>query len=307
MLEWMRSIEQNQFQSSLDSTFPRFRFPANFNTKSCLTVLQEICIAVKRHGFVHYIWEDTPTDINASVVHLLGALNLRTSDSGVIRDSGDLSLLRDLTGSPKGRFPPYRSSSMNWHTDGYYNDSNQTVRCFTLHCVEPAAKGGTLSLIDDQLVIHELLSRHLGEAALLAHPEAMTLPANKDDLGHDRPDRTVPVIENNGDHTLSLRFTTRTQNISWRNEETRIAANRVADLLTNHPEWHTEITLSKGEGVITRNVLHARSEFTDEAGQPGRQILRGRFSNLPSVSTYTIDGEPHIKIKANEPSRHQTH
>jgi len=244
--------------------------------------IKQICKSVAYKGFAWYEWSDEPVDTNKSTFALLQALSLRDSDQGVMREIGELSLLQDLTGTPKGRFPPYQPKAMNWHTDGYYNDTASTVRCFTLHCLAPADTGGALLLMDDELLVFALLQDDPDLVDLLSHPEAMTLPHNKDGQGHDRPDRTVPVIFRNTDESIAMRFTTRTQNIQWRNDATQAAAHRASELIAAHPSWHTRITLQKGQGIVTRNVLHAREKFVDESDKPKRQMLRGRFTSLPS-------------------------
>jgi len=177
---------------------------------------------------------------------------------------------------------------MNWHTDGYYNERANSVRCFSLHCLEPASEGGALHLMDDTLLMFALLNEDPQAVALLSHPNAMTLPKIQDELGHNRPDRCVPAILRNEDGTLSMRFTTRTQHIQWRTDETEQAARRALELIHQNSQWHTRLCLQKGEGVITRNVLHTREAFVDAPGEPKRQMLRGRFSDLPHAGVKAL-------------------
>jgi len=220
--------------------------------------MTQMCDAVKQTGFAHYAWRYSPSDPYDDVAGLLNRLSLTDADQGVIRERGELSLLRDLSGSPKGRFPAYRASAMNWHTDGYYNAPDDAVRCFTLHCVEPASEGGALTLMDDAFLVLALLLEDPLLVALLSHPQAMTLPQNRDDLGHDRTDP-----------------------IQWRCDATKRAATRAVELINLNPNWHIPLRLNKGEGVITRNVLHARAAFVDSTDHPKRLMLRGRFNTLP--------------------------
>ena len=243
-------------------------------------VLETLCTTVKHHGFALYSWIEENTEITVS--NLLHQLSLGDGDSGVIREAGALSLLQDLSGTPKGRFPPYQSKTMNWHTDGYYNGLDESVRCFTLHCVEPATTGGDLLIMDDNFLVLALLQDDPAQVALLSHPEAMTLPANKDAVGHDRPDRKVPMIQQHPDGAISMRFTTRARNIHWRCKDTQAAAEKAVELINQNSQWQVRVKLHRGEGIVTRNILHAREAFHDMPGQPKRQILRGRFHNLPA-------------------------
>lgn len=246
-------------------------------------VLEQICKQVRDHGYALYEWAETPEDVTASVSKLHQQLALTQHDQGVVSDAAGLSLLTDLTGSPRGKFIPYTSRAMGWHTDGYYNDQMQILRCFTLHCISPAAAGGALSLLDNELLFIALMNENSEIVELLSHPEAMTLPANKDDVGHNRPDRYASVFFSHSDGTLGTRFTTRTKNIEWRTKDTKDAAGRAVEILAELSQWHHTLRLESGQGLITRNILHKREAFTDDSKIAPRQMLRGRYLQLPSV------------------------
>lgn len=245
-------------------------------------VLNKLCKTMQEDGFALYAWKDVPENTEKALSTMLQQLSLGDSDSGVIREAGALSLLQDLSGTPKGRFPPYQSKTMNWHTDGYYNALEHTVRCFTLHCLEPATTGGDLLLMDENFLILALLQDDPALVALLSHPQAMTLPANQDAVGHDRPDRTVPMIQRHSDGAITMRFTTRARHIRWRCKDTQAAAERAIELINQNTHRQVRVKLQRGEGILTRNILHAREAFHDTPGQPKRQMLRGRFTNLPA-------------------------
>lgn len=281
---WLRLARARATKASEQTTTATDPLPVDPTLQSCDTELVELCERVQQDGYACYQWT-TPSsgfdDILFRLRQLLSTLDLQQADDGVIKNESDLSLLQDKSGTAQGRFPPYQKSAMNWHTDGYYNAIDKTVRCFTLHCVEPATIGGELLLMDDTLLTLALHDDNPELLLLLAHPEAMTLPENRDAEGHDRPDRTVPVIQYSGDGHICTRFTTRTRNIHWRNTETKAAAEHTAQLIEQQQHWHTRVKLQRDQGIITRNLLHARTEFSDAAGQPKRQILRGRFMQLP--------------------------
>ncbi|MBX2884109.1 MAG: TauD/TfdA family dioxygenase [Granulosicoccus sp.] len=251
------------------------------DTEKAAADLTRLCEKVQLYGYAVYEWDHIPEDVPERVSALLQALSLRNSDSGVLQDANGLSLLQDLSGSPQGRFPPYQSTPLKWHTDGYYNDQQEAVRSFTLHCIEPAAQGGALRLMDDSLLVWALMHDDPELIRLLAHPQAMTLPANSDTEGHDRPDRHVAMISPQVDGELSMRFTMRARNIRWRCSATQAAAERAAELIALNSDWHARVRLKRGQGIITRNILHTREAFSDHREQPSRQMLRGRFRQLP--------------------------
>lgn len=244
--------------------------------------LRRLCETVTNYGYCTYHWSQVPASLQHSIERLNLLLNLTTTDQGVITASGDLSLLQDLTGTPKGRFVPYTSRAMNWHTDGYYNTHENAIRCFNLHCVQAASSGGELVMMDTELLLIALYDDDPALVDWLSHPNAMTLPENRDDTGHDRPDRSVPLLFAHRDGTPGTRFTTRSQHIRWRTPETREAAERATQLINQNTAHHTTVRLLANQGLITRNVLHRRTAFTDSDTQPARQMLRGRYHQIPS-------------------------
>lgn len=247
------------------------------NHKSDHAALVAIIRNVRSFGYAIYQWTDTPTDIASSVSKLNATLGLTTSDQGVMRDNSNLSLLTDQSGTDRGRFIPYTSRAMGWHTDGYYNAPDKSIRSFTLHCMQPAATGGALSLMDYELLLIAVYDADPALIKLLSHPHSMTLPANKDNLGHDRPDQHVPVFFSYKDGLAGVRFTTRTKNIQWRNTETHAAATQVIEIIKSQENRHHNVRLISGQGLVTRNILHRREPFKDDPELANRQMLRGRY------------------------------
>lgn len=245
--------------------------------------LRAICTNVKDHGYGWYQWTECPADISNAVAHLNARLSLTGNDRGVVQNDSGLSLLEDKSGTDQGRYVPYTARAMGWHTDGYYNDPAETLRSFTLHCINPAAAGGALSLLDYELILIALYDTEPDLVELLCDPQSMMLPANKDDLGHNRPDRHAPVFYQHADGTLGVRFTTRTKNINWRTGDTRCAAERMATLIADSVQWQRTIRLDSGQGIITRNTLHCREAFANAPPLPSRQMLRGRYTQLPAL------------------------
>lgn len=298
---WKQQRLQMQDRLSQTNSYPPANsLSPNDRTHDSSETLKRICTEVRDTGFSLYQWNESPHTISSAVEQLHRQLSLTTRDTGVLQADAGLSLLQDLSGTAKGRFVPYTARAMGWHTDGYYNAPGQTLRCFTLHCIHPAASGGALTVVDPELLLIALYDDDPQLVAHLCHPQCMTLPANKDDVGHDRPDRHVPVLFAHTDGTLGLRFTTRTQHISWHSAETKAAAERLAELIDLHPQWHQSIRLDSGQGIITRNILHRRDAFSDSvsdsvnhsvngalddgAPAPARQMLRGRYLQLPTVN-----------------------
>lgn len=246
--------------------------------------IAKLCELIDDHGLACYQWTTPSVDIALDVHRLHVHLSLSNHDKGVVRDNSGLSLLKDMTGTSQGKFIPYTSRAMGWHTDGYYNAPASALRCFTLHAIQQAATGGTLSLIDDRLIFIRMNEKDPDMVNLLSDPNAFTIPGNKDELGHDRPDRTSAVFFSHTDNTLGTHFTTRKHNINWLTPDTHQAALCLSELIEESTDLHHNVRLEPGQGIIARNMLHRRDAFTDDQTGMARQMLRGRYLQAPRVS-----------------------
>lgn len=245
--------------------------------------LADIRQQTRIHGFAHYRFVAVP-DQNRKrqqVASLARALGLRRADRDVIAADDSLSLLEHRSDSDLARFPPYSNKLLNWHTDGYYNATDHTIRTFVLHCLQPADDGGELSLLDPELLLIAVYDHDPTIINHLTSPDAMTLPANQDRFGHHRPDRSVPVFFVHDNGTLGMRYTTRARNIHFRNGETMAAASRLAEMIDSIPQYQNHLRLQQCEGIVSRNILHRRKHYSDAPSTSGRQMLRGRYLDTP--------------------------
>ena len=284
------------FESKRQRAATHHRLTLNLDTTADDDALQALLVAVQQQGFGLYKFADATfpdkdlehgdvedRDLEHAIAQLNARLGLKHSDQGVLSGSDGLSRLEDVQDSGQRRFLPYSNKMMNWHTDGYYNPPDEPVRTFTLHCLSPASSGGTLSLLDPYRLLISVTENAPELIKLLAAAKAMTLPSNKDEFGHSRPDRHVPVLFNYPDHTPGLRFTMRSRNIHWHSAATAEAMQRLAEMIEALSDAQTHIRLQRGEGIITRNVLHKRESFTDDKDCK-RLMLRGRYSQLPKLA-----------------------
>jgi Taurine catabolism dioxygenase TauD, TfdA family len=177
-------------------------------------------------------------------------------------------------------FIPYTAKSLNWHTDGYYNPPQSTVRAMLLHCVRAAIEGGENALLDPEIAYIRIRDVNASWLGALMHPEAMIIPPSLEEDGSERPISIGPVFAVDAGGRLLMRYTARGRNIRWRDtNETRAAFAFLDDLLRGEAEpLIFKARLAPGEGIICNNVLHARTAFDDAAGSR-RLILRARFAN----------------------------
>lgn len=223
----------------------------------------------------------TGTDPDKDIPRLLGRqLGLETLDDHWLTDGDGISPLSVRGAEQRGErkdFIPYTDKPIHWHTDGYYNVPERTIRGLILHCVQSAARGGENQLLDHEIVYILLRDANADFVRALSAPEAMTIPARAAAAGVARAARPGPVFSLNADGSLHMRYTARTVSIHWREDAaTRAAVTALAQLLATPVAWTLRGRLEPGMGLVCNNVLHDRSGFTESATRR-RLLYRARY------------------------------
>jgi len=219
-------------------------------------------------------------EIDSTILKTLGSqLDLNHLDSNLYANESDISELRVIDGGKRrGEYIPYTNRALGWHTDGYYNHPDKTIRTFILYCINDAHVGGDNQLLDPELAYIHLRDRgsHLIEA--LMRPDTLTIPATIENGEIVRPEQKNPVfqVDPSSGHLL-MRYTQRKTHIQWHQDDnTRQALSLLGDLLASDSDHILNVRLNPGEGLISNNTLHNRSAFTDNPKQP-RIMLRARY------------------------------
>jgi alpha-ketoglutarate-dependent taurine dioxygenase len=201
-------------------------------------------------------------------------------DSNLLADEDAVSSLQ-VTPEKSGRgYIPYSNRRLLWHTDGYYNPPERSVRAFVLHCVSPAASGGENALLDPEIAYLSLRDENPEYIRALMAPDAMTIPANTEEGGENRPAQTGPVFSiDSATGNLHMRYTARTRSIEWKSDAvTRNAVKALEHLLSGDSPHVFHYRLAAGEGLLCSNVLHNRTEFADDMDKGiSRLIYRARY------------------------------
>lgn len=218
-----------------------------------------------------------PTFSDKTLVHRLGEqLGLTHLDNNLRADEDCVTSL-EVRAQSGNQYIPYTNRRLSWHTDGYYNTLDQQVRGVILHCVQPAAEGGENALIDHELLYIRLRDEDPELIRALMHPEAMTIPPNIEDGKELRPAQSGPIFSvEPATGALHMRYSARTRNIAWRDDEmTRRAADRITELLEDE-SLVIRLRLAAGQGLISNNVLHNRTGFEDSDSHK-RLMYRARY------------------------------
>jgi hypothetical protein len=223
----------------------------------------------------------TGGDPDKDIPRLLGEqLGLKTLDGHWLTDSDGISPLSVIGAEQRGErkdFIPYTDKPIKWHTDGYYNVPERTIRGLMLHCVQSAASGGENQLLDHEIAYLLLRDENPEFIRALSAADAMTIPPRMDESGVARAAQPGPVFSVNADGTLHMRYTARTVSIAWRDDPvTQAAVAALERILAKPTPWTLHGRLEPGMGLVCNNVLHDRSGFT-ETPEKRRLLYRARY------------------------------
>lgn len=221
-----------------------------------------------------------PDMVDKNSIRTLGAaFGLHRLDPNMLADDdGITSLQTEARKSDRG-YIPYSDRRLLWHTDGYYNPPQRTIRAMILHCARNAVAGGENELLDHELVYLIMRDANPDYVVALMQPDAMTIPANTEPGGEVRPAQTGPVFSVDPDSgDLHMRYTARTRSIEWKNDAITAEAVAFLDTLMTGNEYVIRHRMEPGQGLICNNVLHNRTAFRNdsEAGH-SRLVYRARY------------------------------
>jgi len=212
-----------------------------------------------------------------SLQNLCAQLGLRQLDNNLCADGDGISSIQIEPKGSKQEYIPYSDHKINWHTDGYYNSPQQTIRAMVLHCVRPSASGGGNGLVDPERIYIALRDRNAGFIKALMQADVMTIPANIQAGVEIRPAQTGPVFSIDNEGCLHTRYTARSRSIEWKQDAlTQEAIQVLSDLLSTPADYIYQHRLTAGQGIISNNVLHSRSQIVDTETQT-RLLYRARY------------------------------
>lgn len=203
-------------------------------------------------------------------------LGLERLDANICADEDSITSLQVVNSGRHAGYIPYTNRRLSWHTDGYYNVPEQQIRAILMHCVCPAAQGGENAYLDHEMLYMLLRDRDPDLISALMHPRAMIIPPNVEEGGEIRGEAVGPVFSLDTQGNLHMRYSARTRNIIWRDDaKTLEAVAVIGEILQSASPYILRYTLQANEGVISNNVLHNRSAFTDDDNQ--RLLYRARY------------------------------
>jgi len=214
----------------------------------------------------------------AGVKKLASQVGLINFDQPLYTGDVGVTSISVASGGRQGDYIPYTNKSLSWHTDGYYNTPDRQIRGMVLHCRRPAANGGVSRLLDPEIVYIRLRDANPDWIRALMDANALVIPENRENgklLRNDSHGPVFSIIHNK----LHMRYSARKKYVMWKdNKDLMAARNFLTELLAGDERYLFQLRLSAGEGLITNNILHNRTAFTDsDEHSAGRLFYRARF------------------------------
>jgi hypothetical protein len=195
-----------------------------------------------------------------------------------LADGDGITSLKVNQGGTRPSYIPYTNRPIKWHTDGYYNPRSRQCHAIMLHCVNAAGAGGSNRLMDHELAYIHLRDQNPQFIESFMTDNMMTIPPGTDMEGNPRDAAVGPVFSIRADGELHMRYTERSRNVEWLDDERSISARAaLSGLLKGDTPGIIEGTLQSGMGLICNNVLHDRSGFDDSEQSSQRLLYRSRF------------------------------
>lgn len=214
---------------------------------------------------------------DAAIPRLLGQqFGLESLDANWLADEDGISEIKVGVGMRQS-YIPYTDRPIKWHTDGYYNTPQRTIRGMVLHCTRSAAEGGENRLLDHEMAYLLLRDENPEHISALMQPDAMLIPERTDEQGVARAAQSGPVFSLDENQNLHMRYTARTRSIAWGQDAATQAAVAALEKLLAGDRLHIlHSRLEAGMGLLCNNVLHDRSAFSDDTRHP-RLLYRARY------------------------------
>ena len=236
--------------------------------------ITELCKKTNMAVYISESGDDPDKSIPFDIAKQFG---LHKLNKNMGADDDGITALQVQNDPMHKRYIPYTNRGIHWHTDGYYNTAEQQISALNLHCVRPAKEGGENAVMDHEIAYLLLRDENPEYIKALMQTDAMTIPANVVDGEVIRPDRTGPVFSVRENGRLHMRYTARAHNVIWKDDAvTKAAVTALDHLLKSDNKYIYRLTLQSGWGLISNNVLHDRSGFSDDDEKP-RLLYRSRY------------------------------
>jgi len=245
------------FTSDIDDLLVEISDPARISKGEMIRIKK----IINAYNMVFYEFTRPIKNTQSSLIKLMHNLNIKN----FVKDSksnknGITAIELDQKIMTEDEYIPYTKRSLNWHTDGYYNKLNKPIYSWILHCKQRAKNGGVNTFFDHE-IIYILFNQLTNKILSLMDNEIYIIPENK--KNGRKEIKSYVFSYDNPYKKLHMRFTMRERNIKWKKmyeDEIEILKN----IIEKNSKYKISYKLQPGQGVITNNVIHSRTAFTND-------------------------------------------
>ena len=213
---------------------------------------------LENHNIV-FFHIDRVKQINKSTIkNFASQIGLSNYELDSQSDEDGLTEIKDIKTTEKlSEYVPYTTKELNWHTDGYYTDQKNSVLSWLLFCKTSAESGGINKYLDHEIayILFNNKSKRLMDLML---DDTCCIPENSIT---NRKEVFNPVFMFKNKR-LHMKFSMRKKNIIW-NKNSLQAIDVLKSIIKDSSQYHITKKLDTGMGVITNNVIHMRTAFTN--------------------------------------------
>jgi hypothetical protein len=276
--EKWRDIKLQNYPKKITDLIVEVKDPSNLTDSEYQAILKN-CRLANMSIYVSETGNNPDKNIPIAIGRKFKVSNL--NNNWLADDDGVTSLMVRNDDGVRKQYIPYTNKPIKWHTDGYYNTTNNQIYALLLHCVESAALGGENALMDHEIAYILLRDKNPNYIKALMADDVMTIPARLN------ADGTIARAEESGyvfginsqTGDLHMRYTERLHNVIWKNDDVAMEALAyLKNILYSDNQYIFRGRLESGMGLICNNVLHDRQAFSDSKDKK-RLIYRARYFN----------------------------
>ncbi|MCW8907276.1 MAG: TauD/TfdA family dioxygenase [Sedimenticola sp.] len=268
-----RKQKLDHYPQSIEELVVEVKDPRNLSRAEFEAILQRL----QKANMAIYI-SATGSDPDPEIPLALGRrFGARRLNHNWLSDDTGLTSLKVATDGVRKHYIPYSNRPIKWHTDGYYNRPDEQIHSLLLHCVQSAGSGGENALLDHEIAYLLLRDRNPDYIPALMGSEVMTIPPRMSQDKIARREERGPVFSILPDGNLHMRYTIRTRHVIWSDDPgTQAALQALGEILHGDSPFIFRGRLEPGMGLISNNILHDRTGFSDNQ-QGVRHLYRARY------------------------------
>lgn len=213
---------------------------------------------LENHNIVFFHIDRVKQTNKSTIKNFASQIGLSNYELDSQSDEDGLTEIKDIKTTEKlSEYVPYTTKELNWHTDGYYTDQKNSVLSWLLFCKTSAESGGINKYLDHEIayILFNNKSKRLKDLML---NDTCCIPENSIT---NRKEVFNPVFMFKNKR-LHMKFSMRKKNIIW-NKNSLQAIDVLKSIIKDSSQYHITKKLDTGMGVITNNVIHMRTAFTN--------------------------------------------